>query len=126
MVRSYNRVIAEGIDGVRDFLTLHYCTTERTDTEFWRAVKEVPVSEDLRERLDIWKHRLPNAKNINPSYHGFEAYSYSTMLLGLNYKPQRSLPALDHMDDTNALNAFRVLRERPRGWSRRCRRSTNI
>jgi len=112
MVRSYNRVIAEGIDGVRDFLTLHYCTTERTDTEFWRAVKHVPISEDLRERLDIWKHRLPNAKNINPSYHGFEAYSYSTMLLGLNHKPQRSLPALDHMDDTNALNAFRSLRER--------------
>jgi tryptophan 6-halogenase len=44
MVRSYNRVVAEGIDGVRDFLTLHYCTTERTDTEFWRAVKNVPLS----------------------------------------------------------------------------------
>ena len=34
------------------------------------------------------------------------------MLLGLNYKPERSLPALDHMDDTNALSAFRALRER--------------
>ena len=34
------------------------------------------------------------------------------MLLGLNYKPERSLPALDHMDDANALNAFRALRER--------------
>ncbi len=112
MVRSYNRVIAEGIDGVRDFLTLHYYTSERMDTEFWRAVKQVAISDDLKERLDIWKHRLPNAKNINPSYHGFEAYSYSTMLLGLNHKPQRSLPALDHMDDTNALNAFRALRER--------------
>ena len=31
-MRSYNRVVAEGIDGVRDFLTLHYCTTERMDT----------------------------------------------------------------------------------------------
>jgi tryptophan halogenase len=112
MVRSYNRLIAEGIDGVRDFLILHYCTTERTDTEFWRAVKKVALSTDLQERLDIWKHRLPNAKNINPTYHGFEFYSYSVMLLGLNYQPQRSLPALDHLDDTNALNAFRALRER--------------
>jgi tryptophan halogenase len=112
MVRSYNRLIAEGIDGVRDFLILHYCTTERTDTEFWRAVKQVALSSDLQERLDIWKHRLPNAKNINPTYHGFEFYSYSVMLLGLNYHPQRSLPALDHVDDTNALNAFRALRER--------------
>jgi tryptophan halogenase len=112
MVRSYNRVIAEGIDGVRDFLVLHYCTTERMDTEFWRATKQALVPEDLRDRLDIWKQRLPNAKNINPAYHGFEFYSYSVMLLGLNYKPARSLPALDHMDDGNARLAFRALRER--------------
>jgi flavin-dependent dehydrogenase len=112
MVKSYNRLIAEGIDGVRDFLTLHYCTTERNDTEFWRATKQTQISADLQERLDTWKQRLPNAKNINPSYHGFEFYSYSVMLLGLNYQPQRSLPALDHLDDTNALNAFAALRER--------------
>ncbi|HKV10279.1 MAG TPA: tryptophan halogenase family protein [Thermoanaerobaculia bacterium] len=112
MVRSYNRLIAEGIDGVRDFLILHYCTTERTDTEFWRATKDLAISPALQERLDIWKHRLPNAKNINPTYHGFESYSYSVMLLGLNYHPQRSLPALDHLDDANALAAFKALRER--------------
>ena len=34
------------------------------------------------------------------------------MLLGLNYLPQRSLPALDHLDDSNARAAFRSLRER--------------
>ncbi len=112
MVRSYNRLIAEGIDGIRDFLTLHYCTSERTDTEFWRAVGQVPLAPELRERLEIWKHRLPNAKNVNPRYHGFEFYSYSVMLLGLNCVPERSLPALDHLDDTNALQAFRALRER--------------
>jgi len=112
MVRSYNRLMAEGIDGIRDFLTLHYCTSERTDTEFWRAMRSLAISPDLRERLKIWKHRLPNAKNVNPRYHGFEFYSYSVMLLGLNYAPVRSLPALDHLDDTNALLAFRALREK--------------
>ena len=112
MVRSYNRVVADAIDGVRDFLTLHYYASQRMDTEFWRATKEVPLSEELKERLDIWKHRLPNAKNINPNYHGFESYSYSVMLMGLGYQPERSLPALDHMDDTNALLAFRAMRER--------------
>jgi tryptophan halogenase len=112
MVRSYNRTIAEAIDGIRDFLILHYCTTERMDTAFWRATKRVSVSPELKERLETWKHRLPNAKNINSSYHGFEFYSYSVMLLGLNYHPERSLPVLDHMDDTNALAAFRAMRER--------------
>jgi tryptophan halogenase len=112
MVKAYNRLIAEGIDGIRDFLTLHYCVSERTDTEFWRTMRQLAISPELRERLEIWKHRLPNAKNINPRYHGFEFYSYSVMLLGLNHVPATSLPALNHLDDTNALLAFRALRER--------------
>ncbi len=112
MVKSYNRVVADGIDGVRDFLILHYCTTDRNDNEFWRATKKVAMSEELAERLELWKRRLPNAKNINPKFHGFEFYSYSVMLLGLGYKPQGNLPTLDHLDEGNARLAFRAMREK--------------
>lgn len=111
-VRSYNRDVAECIDGVRDFLTLHYRASDRADTEFWRATKEVRVSEPLAERLALWRKRLPNARSISSSYHGFEFYSYSVMLLGLNYRPAESLPALDHLDAANARRAFRAVRER--------------
>ncbi len=111
-VRSYNRVVGDCIDGVRDFLTLHYRTTDRADTGFWRAVHQAEVSPELGERLDLWQQRLPNPRNINPRFHGFEAYSYSVMLLGLNHQPAASLPALDHLGDERALHAFRQLRER--------------
>jgi tryptophan halogenase len=111
-VRSYNRVVGDCIDGVRDFLVLHYCTTDRQDTEFWRATKHLQVPESLAEKLELWKNRLPNARTINPSFHGFEAYSYSTMLLGLNYQPATSHPALDHKDPSNAMRAFRAMREK--------------
>jgi tryptophan halogenase len=111
-VRSYNRVIGECVDGVRDFLVCHYCTTDRADTEFWRATKRVQIPESLDERLKLWKKRLPNPRNINPSFHGFEAYSYSVMLLGLNYWPETSLPALDSVDNEKALHAFRLLRKK--------------
>lgn len=109
---SYNRVVGQCIDGVRDFLILHYRASSRADTEFWRATKSVELPGDLGERLDLWKRRLPNARNINPSFHGFEAYSYSVMLLGLNYRPESSLPALDHIEQERALHAFRHLREK--------------
>jgi flavin-dependent dehydrogenase len=113
VVRSYNRGVAEAIDGVREFLTLHYAASDRDDTPYWRSVRhDIQMPESLRERMDLWSRRLPNAKSVNPAYHGFESYSYSVMLLGLGHQPAASLPALDHMDDRNALTAFRAMRER--------------
>lgn len=113
LIKSYNKTIAECVDGVRDFLTLHYCASDRADTPFWKATKHsVVVPEELSEKLRLWKTRLPNSKNINPNYHGFESYSYSVMLLGLNYVPTSSLAALDHIDERNAITAFNTIKQK--------------
>jgi flavin-dependent dehydrogenase len=111
-VRSYNRQVAGCIDGVRDFLVLHYWAAARADTDFWRAAKQVALPEVLAERLPLWAKRLPDGRNINPQFHGFEAYSYSVMLLGLTNRPPASLPVLSHLDPSHALAAFRNLRSR--------------
>ncbi|MCG8364630.1 MAG: tryptophan 7-halogenase [Pseudanabaenales cyanobacterium] len=113
LTRSYNRSIAKCIDGVRDFLILHYCANDRADTPFWKATKhEIQISEELREKLHLWKKRLPNKKNVNPNFHGFEAFSYSAMLLGLNHQPEDSLPVLEHLDDKKALVKFNLIKEK--------------
>lgn len=111
-IRSYNRAVAECIDGVRHFLTLHYRASERRDTDFWQATQSTVLPTELSDRFQLWKKRLPSAKNINPAYHGFESYSYSVMMLGLNYLPEQNLPVLDYMDDRNALEAFRAVRRK--------------
>jgi flavin-dependent dehydrogenase len=111
-VRSYNRQVAECIDGVRDFLVLHYWAAARADTDFWRATKQIALPDALAERLLLWTKRLPNERNIDPHFHGFEAYSYSVMLLGLSDRPPASLPVLSHLDPSRALEAFRNLRGR--------------
>ena len=110
VVRGFNRTVNEAIDGVREFLTLHYAATNRCDTDYWRWVKQLGLTDSLRERLSLWNRRLPSAKSINPAYHGFESYSYSVMLLGLNRVPEANLPVLDCMDDRNALEMFRTIR----------------
>ena len=113
MIRSYNKNVANCIDGVRDFLILHYYATDRADTPFWKASKhEIVVTEELRDSLRLWKHTLPNSRSINPNYHGFESYSYSVMLLGLNYMPEASLPILDYIDNQNAIATFGAIKKR--------------
>ena len=113
LIHSYNKVIANCIDGVRDFLILHYYASDRADTPFWKATKQdIVISEELREKLRLWKTILPNNKNINQNYHGFESYSYSVMLLGLNYIPEASLPILDLIDDHNAVSVFNEIKQK--------------
>lgn len=113
LVDGYNKAVAECIDGVREFLTLHYYASTRADTPFWKATKnDLLIPDDLRERLRLWKKRLPNNRSINPKYHGFEAYSYSVMLLGLGYRPERNLPILDHLSDQNVTRTFEAIKQR--------------
>jgi tryptophan halogenase len=111
MIASYNKAVAECIDGVREFLTLHFFASDRDDTPFWRATKEVAVPPGLQERMKIWKARLPGMRNVYPNYHGFDPYSWSVMLLGLNCQPVSSPPLLDHLDESKAHEMFDRIRK---------------
>lgn len=114
-IRSYNLAVADVIDGVREFLTLHYAASTRNDTAFWKATKtDFVVPPELAERLKLWQQRLPTNRSINPRYHGFEAYSYAVMLLGLGHSPESSLSTLDYKDERRALAAFDSIRRETR------------
>jgi len=112
-VKSYNSVVGNCMDGVREFLTLHYVASTREDTKFWKATKhELVIPDELAERLKLWESRLPTERTINPNYHEFPAYSYCVMLLGLGRQPKQSLPLLNHVRDGEALSAFEQIRKR--------------
>ena len=112
-IKSYNKSVAHCIDGIRDFLVLHYVASTRQDTPFWKATKEnIKIPPSVADCLDLWKGRLPTNRTINPHYHGFEAYSYSVMLLGLGYRPPKSLPILDYSGDMMALKQFEEIKSR--------------
>ena len=112
LAAAYNRSVARCLDGVRDFLVVHYRCTARADTPYWKATKERPIPPGLQERLEAWSARLPDDTSVYPHYHGFEAYSYNVMLLGLGgHLPARSLPALEYLDDTAAREEMARVRE---------------
>ena len=110
MMKSFNLNVGRCIDGVRDFLSLHYQASDRDDTPYWRDTKNIVVSPEMQERLDIWSARLPDEKNIYPYYHGFGAHSWSIMLLGLTRGPASSLPRLDGASIEAAAAMFEQIR----------------
>lgn len=65
LARCFNREMDAFYDEVRDFISLHFLLSDRDDTPYWRAVRhEARRSDALAERLDLWRHRLPNREDV--------------------------------------------------------------
>lgn len=107
---GYNRKVAHVIDGVKEFLVLHYRAAGRNDTPYWKAAKTRQIPDGLDERLAVASRRLLDPDDIYPYPHGFETYSWNVMPLGLGWGPHRPRPALAHMDPEAAKTEFATVR----------------
>jgi hypothetical protein len=110
LAQSYNDRVSHVVDGVKEFLVLHYRGTDRADTPYWKEAKVRKVPDGLAARLEVAATQLVDESTTYPQYHGFEPYSWNTMLLGLGRVPAGPLPALQHVDPANARAEFAQLR----------------
>ncbi|MFE7594186.1 tryptophan halogenase family protein [Kitasatospora sp. NPDC057512] len=108
----YNRAIAHVMDGVREFLVLHYVAAKRTDTQYWRDTKTRKIPDALAERLELWKAQLPDSETVFPYYHGLPPYSYMCILLGMGGIEVAHSPALNLSDGAAAEREFAQIREK--------------
>jgi glycine/D-amino acid oxidase-like deaminating enzyme len=116
---SYNRRINNAIDGVKEFLVLHYRAAAREDTPYWKETNNRPIPDGLAARLAGAQSTLFDDETIYPHYHGFETYSWNTMLLGLGCPPARPRPALAYLDPAPAEQLMSELRTQTKEIVRR-------
>lgn len=86
---SYNASVNEVLDGIRDYLALHYVSS-RQDSEYWRSLLDGKfLPESLRAKLDMWKHRFPAAFDFTGTADlvPFGLTSYLYVLDGLGLLP---------------------------------------
>ncbi|TJZ54304.1 tryptophan 7-halogenase [Streptomyces piniterrae] len=110
----YNKAIGNVMDGVREFLVLHYVAAKRTDNQYWRDTKTRAIPDALAERIETWKTQLPDSETVFPYYHGLPPYSYMCILLGMggiDLKPSRALALCD---GSAAEREFSEIREKTR------------
>jgi tryptophan halogenase len=107
---SYNSHVGHVVDGVKEFLVLHYRAARRNDTPYWKEAKIRPVPDGVARKLEIARSMLLDDDTIYHHYHGFETYSWNTMLLGLGWEPPRGRPALAAMDASAARREFGALK----------------
>lgn len=106
LIEDYNRRVADAVDGVKEFLALHYFAAAREDNAYWRDAKHRKMPDGLRARLNTATVQLLDEETIYRPYHGFESYSWNTMLIGLGAGPEHPRPVLRHLDKTAAQRTF--------------------
>nr|ABE96871.1 tryptophan halogenase [proteobacterium AI21] len=94
VAERFNQRMLHAWDRVLDFIKLHYCISDRTDSDFWhdnRAVSSIP--ESLQQKLELWKYHAPSREDFFSKFEVFDLDNYLYVLYGMKYptrKPQLS------------------------------------
>ncbi|MBC7919373.1 MAG: tryptophan 7-halogenase [Rhodoferax sp.] len=81
-----NKVVAYTWERVVDFVQMHYCISDRRDTEFWRNVTlDTKRSDVLTERLTRWKAIPPKKSDFFSRFDLFDVDNYLFVLYGMKF-----------------------------------------
>lgn len=92
LAAEYNRVLVQEYEKIKEFIVLHYCTTARDDSEFWRWCRhDMPVSPELNAKIALFKAqgRLQATGNAL-----FKDPSWYSVFLGMGIEPEAHDPLI--------------------------------
>ena len=90
-INIYNSKIKSVMENMRDFVQLHYLV-DRNDTDFWRNVKSIKISDTLKSNLKKWKHRFPIREDFTDTcYLMFYENNFASVLYGLELVNRNSV-----------------------------------
>ena len=97
MSLRYKRVV--------DFIKLHYCITERRDSDFWTDnTAAASISDELAARLEQWRYRPPSFLDVDLKHDIFTEHNWQYVLYGMGFKTDLGdrAGALKFFDDARA------------------------
>lgn len=102
---AFNKKINIDYQEVRDFIILHYCTSQRRDSDFWRSRATMEIPESLREKLESFRDRgmiehVPGQFFTNDSWY--------SILEGMNVRPHKYHPLVESFDERQLVQWLRT------------------
>ncbi len=85
LIDRYNDLASRELEGVRDFIILHYKLTERDDSPFWRRCREMDVPESLARRIALFRD---NGLAYQDAHDLFRIDSWVQVMLGQRLEPR--------------------------------------
>lgn len=96
LAETYNAQAQFEYERIRDFLILHYCATERDDSELWRYCRSMSIPDSLREYIRLFSDAGRFFRNGTEL---FATTSWVQVMLGQGIVPRAYHPAVDWVSD---------------------------
>jgi tryptophan halogenase len=105
-------MMAARYDRIIDFIKMHYCLSQRRDSQFWIDNSDfASIPQTLQEKLVKWKQRPPHRLDFVSDLEMFMTASWQYVLYGMEFQtdlePMRS--AYPHMEA--ARQEFAMIRQ---------------
>ena len=86
VARLYNQLMRERYERVVDFVKLHYCLTQRTDSAFWTDNADpASIPATLRDKLAMWRARPPHRLDFVTDLEMYPPSSWQYVLYGMEF-----------------------------------------
>jgi flavin-dependent dehydrogenase len=120
--RRYNERVGKLLDDCAEFINIHY-KGNRNDSAFWREASSESTSFDnTKYRLQLWKHKFPDANDFDIGFGSFGASLYLPVLSGIGLlKPEDGEKAIKHYDlEEIALARYTNLKDKAYNATKQC------
>jgi tryptophan 7-halogenase len=106
-IDSYNAELIDEMESIRDFIVLHYCATQRSDTPLWLYCRSMELPNSLLRRIELYKGTgriRPKPKEL------FTDLSWFYIFQGLGMHPLAYDPLVGGANFAQALEIMQTLR----------------
>ena len=109
---TFNRLMRERYERVTDFLKLHYCLTQRTDSDFWiDNANPRSLPDSLRDKLAMWSARAPHRLDFVADLEMYPTSSWQYVLYGMEFSTSLHVSAGERTRRAEAEREFRTIAE---------------
>jgi tryptophan 7-halogenase len=93
-IHEFNEQSKVEIERIRDFIILHYCVTERNDSDFWKYCRMMDIPDSLCHRIELFKN---SSRVFKAEADLFGEESWIQVMLGQGVMPKGYHPSVDSL-----------------------------
>ncbi|QYJ85249.1 tryptophan 7-halogenase [Shewanella mesophila] len=83
---QFNKVMTYAWERVVEFVKLHYCISDRSDSPFWIDNRDPStIPKELAKRLTLWQTHIPVREDFFSKFEVFDLDNYLYVLYGMAY-----------------------------------------